>query len=51
MKAFNHTTRRMYEKTPVSYRINQQELQKLQHPPEGEFTDFLKRPGERTPGK
>ena len=32
-------------------RREQQELQKLQHPPEGEFTDFLKRLGERTPGK
>ena len=30
-------------------RREQQELQKLQHPPEGEFTDFLKRLGERTP--
>ena len=27
-------------------RREQQELQKLQHPPEGEFTDFLKRLGE-----
>jgi tetratricopeptide (TPR) repeat protein len=32
-------------------RREQQELQKLQHPPEGEFTDFLKRLGEGTPGK
>lgn len=32
-------------------RREQQELQKLQHPPEGEFTDFLKRLGERTPDK
>jgi tetratricopeptide (TPR) repeat protein len=32
-------------------RRQQQELEKLQHPPEGEFTDFLKRLGERTPGK
>ena len=30
-------------------RREQQELQKLQHPPEGEFSDFLKRLGERTP--
>ncbi|HEY1220882.1 MAG: tetratricopeptide repeat protein [Bryobacteraceae bacterium] len=29
----------------------QQALEKLQHPPEGEFTDFLKRLGERTPDK
>jgi tetratricopeptide (TPR) repeat protein len=29
----------------------QQELQKLQHPPEGEFTDFLKRLGEKPPEK
>jgi len=27
----------------------QQELDKLQHPPEGEFTDFLKRLGEKAP--
>jgi tetratricopeptide (TPR) repeat protein len=32
-------------------RREQQELQKLQHPPEGEFTNFLKRLGEGTPGK
>ncbi len=32
-------------------RREQQVLQKLQHPPEGEFTDFLKRLGERTPDK
>jgi tetratricopeptide (TPR) repeat protein len=32
-------------------RRQQQELEKLQHPPEGEFTDFLKRLGERTPDK
>jgi len=32
-------------------RREQQELQKLQQPPEGEFTDFLKRLGERTPDK
>ena len=32
-------------------RREQQELQKLQHPPEGEFTDFLKRLGEGTPEK
>jgi tetratricopeptide (TPR) repeat protein len=32
-------------------RREQQQLQKLQHPPEGEFTDFLKRLGERAPGK
>jgi tetratricopeptide (TPR) repeat protein len=30
-------------------RREQQELQKLQHPPEGEFTDFLKRLGEKAP--
>jgi len=32
-------------------RQEQQELQKLQHPPEGEFTDFLKRLGEKAPDK
>jgi tetratricopeptide (TPR) repeat protein len=32
-------------------RREQQELQKLQHPPEGEFTDFLKRLGEKAPDK
>jgi len=32
-------------------RREQQELQKLQHPPEGEFTDFLKRLGEQAPDK
>jgi hypothetical protein len=32
-------------------RREQQELEKLQHPPEGEFTDRLNRLGERTPGK
>jgi superkiller protein 3 len=32
-------------------RREQQELQKLQHPPEGEFTNFLKRLGEGTDGK
>jgi len=32
-------------------RREQQELQKLQHPPEGEFTDFLKRLGEKAPEK
>jgi hypothetical protein len=32
-------------------RLEQQELQKLQHPPEGEFTDFLKRLGEQAPDK
>jgi tetratricopeptide (TPR) repeat protein len=30
-------------------RREQEELQKLQHPPEGEFTDFLKRLGEKAP--
>jgi tetratricopeptide (TPR) repeat protein len=29
----------------------QQILEKLQRPPEGEFTDFLKKLGEKTPGK
>ena len=29
----------------------QQVLEKLQRPPEGEFTDFLKKLGEKTPGK
>jgi tetratricopeptide (TPR) repeat protein len=32
-------------------REEQQILEKLQRPPEGEFTDFLKRLGEKTPGK
>ena len=32
-------------------REEQQVLEKLQRPPEGEFTDFLKRLGEKTPGK
>jgi hypothetical protein len=32
-------------------RHEQQELNKLQRPPEGEFTDFLKRLGEGTPVK
>jgi len=32
-------------------KAEQQELEKLQHPPEGEFTDFLKRLGEKPPGK
>ena len=32
-------------------RREQEVLQKLQHPPEGEFTDFLKRLGEGTPAK
>ena len=32
-------------------RQEQQVLEKLQHPPEGEFTDFLKRLGEKAPGK
>ncbi len=32
-------------------RLEQEVLQKLQHPPEGEFTDFLKRLGEGTPEK
>jgi len=32
-------------------RREQQELTKLQHPPEGEFTDFLKRLGEKAPDK
>jgi tetratricopeptide (TPR) repeat protein len=32
-------------------RREQQVLEKLQHPPEGEFTDFLKRLGEGTPEK
>jgi tetratricopeptide (TPR) repeat protein len=32
-------------------RREQDVLQKLQHPPEGEFTDFLKRLGEGTPAK
>ena len=32
-------------------RREQEVLQKLQHPPEGEFTDFLKRLGEGTPEK
>jgi len=32
-------------------RTEQQVLQKLQHPPEGEFTDFLKRLGEKAPDK
>jgi tetratricopeptide (TPR) repeat protein len=30
-------------------RLEQEELRKLQHPPEGEFTDFLKRLGEKAP--
>jgi tetratricopeptide (TPR) repeat protein len=32
-------------------REEQQVLEKLQRPPEGEFTDFLKKLGEKTPGK
>ncbi len=32
-------------------RAEQLALQKLQHPPEGEFTDFLKRLGEKAPEK
>ena len=32
-------------------RAEQQVLEKLQRPPEGEFTDFLKKLGEKTPGK
>jgi tetratricopeptide (TPR) repeat protein len=32
-------------------REQQQVLEKLQRPPEGEFTDFLKKLGEKTPGK
>ena len=32
-------------------KAEQQELEKLQHPPEGEFTDFLKRIGEKPPEK
>ena len=32
-------------------RQEQQVLEKLQRPPEGEFTDFLKKLGEKTPGK
>ncbi len=32
-------------------RTEQQVLEKLQHPPEGEFTDFLKRLGEKAPGQ
>ena len=32
-------------------KAEQQELEKLQHPPEGDFTDFLKRIGEKPPEK
>jgi len=32
-------------------RKQQEELERLQKPPEGEFTEFLKRLGEKTPGK
>lgn len=32
-------------------RREQEKLQELQHPPEGEFTDFLKRLGEKSPDK
>ncbi len=32
-------------------REEQQVLERLQRPPEGEFTDFLKKLGEKTPGK
>jgi len=32
-------------------KTEQQEYEKLQHPPEGEFTDFLKRLGEKPPAK